>query len=177
VCREQPIGLPSNDRTVLPEPNEIAVRSLERPEPGAGEVLVETERTLASTGTEPTILPGECPEDSVRDRDGTYPFTPGYNTVGRVVEAGDGVTDLAAGDRVASRGPHAASVTVDATGCRQVPEAVPAGQASFFTIAETVMNGLRRGRVAWGEVVAVDGPACSDSSPSGRLAHGSESRV
>lgn len=149
--------MPSNDTIVFPAPTEVAVRSRERPEPGPGEVLVETERTLVSTGTELTVLSGSYPEGSVWDEYGTYPFTPGYNNVGRVVEVGDDVAAPAVGERVASWSPHAAYVTVDAEDCRSVPDAVAPDEAALFATAEIVMNGLRRGRVTWGEVVAVYG--------------------
>jgi len=45
--------------------NEVVVGTHRIEEPGAGEVLVETERTLISTGTELTMLSGEFPRGSV----------------------------------------------------------------------------------------------------------------
>ena len=39
----------------------------------------------------------------------------------------------------------------------QVPDSIAGEEAAFFTLAQTVMNGVRRSRVGWGESVAVFG--------------------
>jgi len=145
-----------NETVVFPEPRSVVVEDRSCPDPGPGEVLVETDCSLVSTGTELTILSGEYPEESQWDAYGQYPFVPGYNNVGRVVAVGDGA-DLSAGDRVATWAPHARYVAVDAGDCRPVPEGIDDADAALFATAEIVMNGLRRGRVDWGERVAVFG--------------------
>ena len=146
----------ANPTVVFPEPGEVVLRDRERPSPGPGEVLVETDTTLVSTGTELTVLSGEYPEGSNWDEYGEYPFTAGYVNVGTVVEAG-AAADLAAGTRVATWSPHAAYVTAGADECVVVPDAISDEEASLFAIAQVVMNGLRRGRVEWGETVVVYG--------------------
>jgi 2-desacetyl-2-hydroxyethyl bacteriochlorophyllide A dehydrogenase len=145
-----------NSTVVFPEAREVAVEERERPTPAADEVLVETDTSLVSTGTELTVLSGEYPEGSIWDDYGTYPFDPGYANVGTVVEAGADA-HLSPGTRVATWAPHAAFVTTRAADCVVVPEDVTDDQASLFAIAQIVMNGVRRGRVDWGETVVVYG--------------------
>jgi bacteriochlorophyllide a dehydrogenase len=64
--------------------NVIELGEVDVPAPGAGEVLVKVEYSGISTGTELRCLRGQqagMPE---------FPFVPGYNAIGRVVEAGEG---------------------------------------------------------------------------------------
>jgi len=145
-----------NPTVVFPGPQEVEIEDRERPAPAADEVLVETATSLVSTGTELTILSGDYPEESVWDDYGTYPFDAGYANVGTVVEAG-AAADISPGTRVATWSPHAAYVTARATDCVVVPDAVTDDQASLFAIAQIVMNGIRRGRVTWGETAVVYG--------------------
>ncbi|WP_436925625.1 zinc-dependent alcohol dehydrogenase [Halosimplex amylolyticum] len=145
-----------NDTVVFESPETVTVERRDVPVPDADEVLVESRRTLVSTGTELTILSGEYPADSRWDHY-DYPFVPGYNNVGTVVEVGDDVEAIDEGQRVATLGSHARYVTVSADACRPLPDGVSDEEAAFFTIAEIVMNGVRRGEVAFGESTVVFG--------------------
>jgi len=144
-----------NPCVVFDGERDVTVADRPVPDPGAGEVLIETDLTLVSTGTELTHLTRSYPEDS--DWSTGYPFHPGYNNVGRVVAVGDGVEAVAEGDRVATYSGHRAYVVADADDCRPIPNDIDDGAAVYFTIAEIVMNGIRRGRLTWGETVAVYG--------------------
>jgi 2-desacetyl-2-hydroxyethyl bacteriochlorophyllide A dehydrogenase len=153
-----------NPTVVFPEAREVAIEDRERPEPGPDEVLIETDTSLVSTGTELTVLSGDFPDGSNWDDYAEYPFVAGYTNVGTVVEVGDAVDADAAADaaiepgtRVATWTPHAAYVTAAAEDCVVVPDAVDDRQAALFAIAQIVMNGIRRGRVSWGETVVVYG--------------------
>jgi 2-desacetyl-2-hydroxyethyl bacteriochlorophyllide A dehydrogenase len=156
--------MPENTAVVFDGPGAVSVTAQPVPEPSANEVLIETERTLISTGTElaqfdPTANP------YVDDAEYDYPIQPGYCNIGTVVECGENVTSTAVGQTVASYSSHAKYVTAadpetttDHFGTfRPVGPAVPPEDAAFFTIAEIVMNGIRRGRVDWGECVGVFG--------------------
>jgi 2-desacetyl-2-hydroxyethyl bacteriochlorophyllide A dehydrogenase len=121
------------------------------------EMLVRTHCTLISTGTELTILTAEYEPGSAWARYGKYPFVPGYNSVGEVIEVGPGVENQWLGKRVASYAPHAAFVITTPQDVRVVPDGLASDEAAFFTIAEIVMNGVRRGGVTWGEAVGVFG--------------------
>ena len=146
-----------NETIVFDAPKSVTIEDRERPDPGPGEVLIETSRTLVSTGTELTVLSGEYPDDSQWANHATYPFDPGYNNVGEVVEVGDDVETVDVGQRVATYGSHAEYTVADADACRPIPDGVTDDQAVFFTIAEIVMNGVRRSDLTWGETVAVYG--------------------
>ena len=72
----------------------LSVEEIERPEPGAGDVLVRIEAS-GLCHTDIHAAHGDWP---VRP---TLPFTPGHEGVGTVVEAGRDVSEIAVGDRVA----------------------------------------------------------------------------
>lgn len=86
-----------------------------------------------------------------------FPRSMGYSNVGTVVEIGADVDSIWLGKRVASRGCHAAFVVRELEDLRIVPEGVSDEEATFSTLAAVAMNGLRRGRFAWGENIAVLG--------------------
>jgi|YNPNPStandDraft_1061719.scaffolds.fasta_scaffold22317_3 2-desacetyl-2-hydroxyethyl bacteriochlorophyllide A dehydrogenase len=147
----------SNPTVVFVEPRRVTIEDRPRPVPGEGELLVQTSRTLISTGTELTILSGEFPPGSKWAEYGKFPFVPGYDHIGVVVEVGSKVDPSWLGRKVASYAPHAAYVTLRPEAVRPVPAAIPDEEAAFFTLAEIVMNGVRRGEVRWGEAVVVYG--------------------
>src|ERR1044072_8893564 len=75
-------------------------------EPRPGQVLVRATRSLISTGTECICYARLFEAGTGWERWMQYPFSPGYSHVGVVERAGEGVTALKPGDRVASRSPH-----------------------------------------------------------------------
>jgi bacteriochlorophyllide a dehydrogenase len=87
VTRAAAIAFTGRDRVELVE---ISVPDL-RPD----EVLVETELTAISQGTDRAMVTGSY--RGVQDR---YPFIYGYSRVGHVLETGTNVRDLAVGDQV-----------------------------------------------------------------------------
>jgi len=147
----------SNPTVVFPEPRRVVIEERGMPSLAAGDLLIRTERTLVSTGTELTILSGEFPAESAWSRYGKYPFLPGYDNIGEVIDVGKDVSGEWLGRRVASYGNHARFVARPATQVRPVPFGIAPDHAVFFTIAEIVMNGVRRGEVTWGEEVVVFG--------------------
>lgn len=146
-----------NDTLVFPEPGTVTLEDRDVPDPGPGEVLVETRRSLVSTGTELTLLSGDYPADSVWSTHGDYPLVSGYSNVGAVVEVGADVEAVSPGDLLASRTPHAAYVVADADETVPVPDGVTAEEAAFCSLAAIAMNGVRHAEVTWGEAVAVYG--------------------
>ena len=53
-----------NPTVVFPRPRQITIENRERPRPHEGELLIKTDVTLISMGTELTILSGQFPERS-----------------------------------------------------------------------------------------------------------------
>jgi L-iditol 2-dehydrogenase len=89
---------------VVSAPNEFAVREVDRPRPGAFEVLCKV-RTVTICGTDPHIIQGHYPGFWPK----AWPLVPGHEWCGDVVEVGAGAAALGweAGTRVAGTS-HAA---------------------------------------------------------------------
>ncbi len=146
----------SNPTVVFVAPRQVVIEERPLPEVGPTGILVETHCSLISAGTELTILGGDVPPGSKWAKLARYPFLPGYDNVGVVVEVGDSVDKSWVGKRVASYGVHARYVVVG-DDAHIVPDGVADESAAFFTISEIVMNGLRRAQIVMGESVVVFG--------------------
>lgn len=151
-----------NPAVVFPEPGRVELESADVPPLGHGEILIETSCSLISAGTEIAVLNADFPSESAWARLISFPARTGYSNVGRVVEVGDGVDEQLVGRWAATFSRHALYVKADtaATGfgaIRWLPDGVSREEASFFTLAEVAMNGIRRSRLAWGETAVVYG--------------------
>ena len=146
-----------NPNVVFVEAGRAEVLNQPMPAPAAGEVLIRTTRSLISTGTELMLLSGQARHNSVWAEITEFPFRPGYSNVGEVVETGAGVESCWLGRRVGTHMSHSAYVTCAVQALRPIPETVRDEDATFGTLAEVVMNGLRRAQLTWGESVAVVG--------------------
>jgi predicted dehydrogenase/threonine dehydrogenase-like Zn-dependent dehydrogenase len=163
---------------------ETEVADVPCPAPGPGHLLVRTEVTLISPGTERSLIEfgrgglvskaRQQPErvrqviDKVKS-DGLLPTLDavfhkldqplplGYCNVGRVVEVGRNVTGFTIGDRVASNGRHAEFVAVPIRLCAKVPPSVTAEAAAFTVLASIALNGVRLAKPTLGETVVVMG--------------------
>jgi len=80
---------------VLERPEHLVLSRLDLTPPGPGDVVVETEWSGISTGTERLLWSGRMPHFPGLG----YPLVPGYESVGRVVEAGPEAS-LRTGERV-----------------------------------------------------------------------------
>jgi 2-desacetyl-2-hydroxyethyl bacteriochlorophyllide A dehydrogenase len=146
-----------NYQVVFVKPKEVVLKEIRVPLPKRGEVLIETVVTQVSTGTELTILNGEFPEGSYWARYAKYPFSAGYSNVGKIIEVGKGVDKKLTGKTVATESPHARYVNCDCKKLNIVPDDIPPEDASFSTIAEIAMNGVRLAKIEPGEKIAVFG--------------------
>ena len=85
----------------------------------------------------------------------------GYSAAGEVIAAGEGVTDLAAGDLVACAGAgyanHADYVSVPRNLVCRVPDGCALEAAATATVGAIAMQGVRRARLEFGERVAILG--------------------
>ncbi len=70
---------------VFQQPQSLAIKALALPDMGANDVQVQVEFSGISTGTERLLWDGSMPAFPGMG----YPLVPGYETVGRVVAAGD----------------------------------------------------------------------------------------
>ncbi len=80
---------------ILHAPERLSVAELALSEPGEEDVVVDVDWSGVSTGTERLFWSGRMPNFPGMG----YPLVPGYEAVGRVVEAGR-AADLSVGDRV-----------------------------------------------------------------------------
>ncbi|MFC1582003.1 zinc-binding dehydrogenase [Planctomycetota bacterium] len=146
-----------NKTIVFVEAGKVAVEDREIPVPAEGQLLIRTGRTLISTGTELTILNADFPPGSAWDTYGSFPFVPGYDNVGEVIETGPGVDAAWQGKKVISYGVHAQYVCVAEGDAQEIQVNIPDEEAVFFTISEIVLNGIRRSGITFGEAAVVFG--------------------
>jgi NADPH:quinone reductase len=119
-----------------------------------------------------------------------FPYTPGLETVGEVVETGHGVREIRSGDRVITMmqglggvrahrpGGYAAYVTVGADAVALVPETVdPIDMAALGLASVTAFEGLRRLGNLDGRRIAVTGAAGGVGSAAIALANAEGARV
>jgi threonine dehydrogenase-like Zn-dependent dehydrogenase len=146
-----------NPTVVFPEAQNAVIEELDIPWPGQGEVLIKSNCTMVSAGTEMTAFVGQYPPDSIWEKYFTFPYYPGYNNIGTVVETGNGTDKGLLGRKFATWGSHAAYSVQKVENLYPVTREIPDEHAVFFTIAEIVMNGIRRSHVQWGESVVIYG--------------------
>jgi 2-desacetyl-2-hydroxyethyl bacteriochlorophyllide A dehydrogenase len=143
---------------VLSEPFHLRWEEIDVPDPGPGEVLIRTRKTLISTGTELTAYTGDFPPNTVWSDYVHYPwYGLGYSNVGQVSALGPGVTEIEVGQRVMSNGRHATFNLRPASAVWPIPNEVTDDQAVFLDIGRTVMNGVRLSHIVLGESVVIVG--------------------
>lgn len=154
------------------------------PKVRSGQVLIRTNRTLVSLGTERMLVEfgkasylekAKQQPDKVKmvldkiKTDGlkpTYesvvnklnqPLPLGYCNVGEVVELGRDITEFKVGDRVASNGAHAEYVCVSQNLAAKVPDNVTDDEAVFTVIGAIALQGIRLTNPTFGETIVVIG--------------------
>lgn len=136
---------------VLEKPEHIAFTPLDLTPPGPEDVVVDIEYSGISTGTEKLLWNGRMPTFPGMG----YPLVPGYESVGRVVQAGPGA-HLAVGERVFVPGARCygevrglfggASSRVVVAGSRVVPVSDTLGErAVLLALAATAYHSVAGG--------------------------------
>ena len=139
-------------RIVWPSRATVDVETFDLPPLRDDEVLVLTDCTLISPGTERAFLLG------LPNAQGRYPSRPGYSNIGTVVETGKAVKDWALGDRVASTQGHTSHFIASPNRLLRVPSAdVPPEEAVFFNLGAIALQGVRKARIELGEATLVLG--------------------
>ncbi|MBN2287692.1 MAG: zinc-binding dehydrogenase [Candidatus Glassbacteria bacterium] len=138
-------------------PRKLEVIKEKCPSPGPGQILCRSVCSLVSIGTEMICFNGEVEPGSVWASWIKYPFEPGYSSVGEVVETGEGVGQIAPGDRVCSTSPHRAWFIDRPETVIPVPDGVAAEQAAWYYLNIIVQNGIREACPALGETAVVIG--------------------
>jgi threonine dehydrogenase-like Zn-dependent dehydrogenase len=154
------------------------------PKVSAGQVLIETTRSLVSLGTERMLVEfgkanflqkAKQQPDKVKEvlnkvkTDGLkptinavfnklgQPLPLGYCNVGKVIAVGKGVEEFKVGDRVASNGHHAEYVSVPKNLVAKIPDNVSDDEASFTVIGAIGLQGIRLVNPTFGETIVVVG--------------------
>lgn len=163
---------------------ETLLETVPAPQVRRGQILIQTSRSLVSLGTERMLVEfgraslinkARQQPDKVKQvldkiqTDGLMPTLEavfnklgqplplGYCHVGRVLAVGEGVTDLAIGDRVASNGNHAEVVCVPRNLVVPIPDAVSDDEAAFTVIGAIGLQGIRLLIPTLGETIVVVG--------------------
>lgn len=139
-------------RVVWPERAKVDIEEFEIPSLNDDEVLVESECTLISPGTERAFLLG------LPNTRGGFPSRPGYSNIGKVIAVGKAVTNCPIGERVASTGGHTSHFVTEPNRLIQMGSAdVPAEEAVFFNLGAIALQGVRKARIELGETTLVLG--------------------
>ena len=143
-------------RLVFTDKQKVHLEPFELRSPSADEVLVRTQYSLMSTGTENIVFnrlfdPGTHWDNWVK-----YPFYPGYCAVG-VVEAVGGASRYQVGDRVVSRSEHRSHSVVKMSECWLVPASLPSEEAPWFALAKIAFHGAHAAHYRLGDSVLVIG--------------------
>lgn len=117
-------------------------------------ILVENAYTAVSIGTE---IYGWT-RGGEPGREGRFPRTTGYCSLGRILDVGEEVDGVAVGDRVAGQGNHASHGILRAgSGWQKVPGDVDSKSAAFMVMAAIALHGVRVANVELGASVVVFG--------------------
>ncbi|MCA8939236.1 MAG: zinc-binding alcohol dehydrogenase, partial [Planctomycetes bacterium] len=171
-------------RRVLDSAGKVRVEEVPAPSNGRNGLLVDVRRSLISSGTERGTLaktPLELTRLVMTDPwmrkavmqmlsggisatankvvdELKLPREIGYSGAGIVLAAGEGVSGLKVGERVAyAAAGHASVVSVSKALTVPIPEAVSFEEACFSTVGAIALNGVRKSGATLGEKVAVLG--------------------
>lgn len=137
----------------LGSPEDLVIRDLESPTPGAGEVKVALKASGVSY-VDVLLIAGQY---QVKRE---IPFIPGSEAAGVVMGVGTGVESVQPGDRVLTPGGFAEETVVAASEVTPLPESVTfTAGAAFKSNYTTAYYGLQRGRLKAGEVLLIHGAA------------------
>jgi 2-desacetyl-2-hydroxyethyl bacteriochlorophyllide A dehydrogenase len=125
--------------------------------PPSGQVLIQTERSLVSAGTELAIVMGTHIGFSTGAAWPRFPMALGYTAVGRVLATGPDVTNVSVGDRVLAATPHASHALAEADSLLRLPIGTSADGALLANLASISLNGVRMAGPRLGEGMAVFG--------------------
>ncbi len=149
-------------QAVISEPFQTGVREVELPAPAPNQVLVETEVSALSAGTELAVYTGT--HQWLKDPnlpDWKFPFRPGYSAAGTIVAVGPAITGWRPGERVSYPGNHASAelLTVGHERGRlwRLPPGLDAEKAAWACVARYGMGAAIRPGITLARSAAVLG--------------------
>ena len=139
-------------RVVWPSRAKVDIEDFEIHAIKDDEVLVASECTLISPGTERAFLLG------LPNAMGNYPTRPGYSNIGKVVEVGKNVTGMTVGDRVASTIGHTSHAITSPNRLIKVESSdAPSEEVVFFNLSAIALQGIRKASIELGEPTLILG--------------------
>ena len=163
---------------------DIIIQDVPKPKIKSNHLIIKTNASLISIGTEKTLLSfgrsnyldkaRQQPEkvqqvinkirvdglketlSSVKSKLDT-PLPLGYCNVGVVEEVGDNITEFKIGDRVASNGSHSEFVLVSQNLCEKIPNNVTDEEALFTVPGSIALQGIRLCKTEIGDTIVVYG--------------------
>ena len=146
----------------LNQPRRVELRHEAVPDVGPNDVRVAAIASAISHGTEMLVFRGQVPDGLELDLPTlrgsfAFPIKYGYASVGRVVETGAEVSDLAIGDTVFVHHPHQSTYVVPAEMPIRLPDGLDPEVGVFLANVETATNIVLDAAPRLGERVAVFG--------------------
>lgn len=145
-------------QVVFRGPHDVVLFEQELDESGLSdtEIVVETESSLISQGTEGAAYQGLMMPGGA---DQKYPQTPGYANVSRVIAVGSDTGPFKVGDRVFSMARHSSHARINTATdlCVPVPDGLESHYAVFARLAMVSMSTLRTSTARLGDGAAVVG--------------------
>jgi len=130
---------------------ELVSQPLEYGDLKSTELLVETEYSVISAGTELSIFRGNEPWAAL-------PFIPGYGAVGRVLETGSDVTQFVPGNRVFTYGSHASVNLIDGGLVLEAPDTLDGVIVPLLArMGQVAFTSVRVANAELGDIVTVQG--------------------
>ncbi len=149
-------------QAVLTAPHAVAVREVDLPDPAPNQILVQTEASVVSAGTELAVYTGT--HQWLKDPnlpDWKFPFKPGYSAAGVVAAVGSDVKGWKPGDRVSYPGNHASAVLLTIGHERgklwRLPAGLDAEKAAWACVARYGLGASIRAGITLGRSAAVLG--------------------
>jgi 2-desacetyl-2-hydroxyethyl bacteriochlorophyllide A dehydrogenase len=149
-------------QVVVLKPYRVGVREIDLPPLAANQILVATEASAVSAGTELAVYTGT--HQWLLDPnllDWKFPFRPGYSAAGTIAAVGSAVTGWKPGDRVSYPGNHASAELLTLGHERgrvwKRPEGLAADKAAWACIARYGMGAAIRAGITLGRSAAVLG--------------------
>lgn len=149
-----------NYKVVFVEQKKVELHECEMPIVGDDDILLKTEVSQISTGTELTLLEGNVEPDSPWMNDIYYPTEPGYSNVGKIIAVGKNVSSDLIGKRMLTLAPHTMYYTINKDDYQQtmfLPDLVKSEEAVFGIIAQITMGSVRFSGIRPGDACVVYG--------------------
>jgi len=143
---------------IFPSVNKAELIEAEVCEARGREVLVRTEVSTVSAGTERANITGDPNVNAGGAPSVIFPRSAGYSSCGRVVAVGEDVKGVKVGDRVVVYwGKHRSLNLVDESNVVKVPEGVSTEAAAISFISTFALAAIRKTRLEIGESALVMG--------------------